>query len=163
MNRATCSSIILLRAPSSLTMDVSKGGTSITSLGHLCQCFTLITKNFLFISSLNLLCFSFTTPLKGCSGTGMGCPERWWSHRAWWCSKSIWMLCWGTWLSENHWWRASEWLDWMILWVFSNLSDSMILWLWSFSTPRPFYDFMIRYSVIAYGVRETPGFIICLS
>ena len=34
-----------------------------------------------------------TTSLKGWSGTGMGCPERWWSHRAWWCSKSIWMLC----------------------------------------------------------------------
>ena len=33
------------------------------------------------------------TSLKGWSGTGMGCPERWWSHRAWWCSKSIWMLC----------------------------------------------------------------------
>jgi len=30
--------------------------------------------------------------LKGWSGTGMGCPERWWSHRAWWCSKSVWML-----------------------------------------------------------------------
>ena len=27
------------------------------------------------------------------SVTGMGCPERWWSHRAWWCSKSVWMLC----------------------------------------------------------------------
>ena len=26
-----------------------------------------------------------------------------------------------------------RWLDWMILWVFSNLSVSMILWLWSFS------------------------------
>ena len=34
-----------------------------------------------------------TTSLEGWSGTGMGCPERWWSHRAWWCSKSVWMLC----------------------------------------------------------------------
>jgi len=34
-----------------------------------------------------------TTSLKGWSGTGMGGPERWWSHGAWWCSKSIWMLC----------------------------------------------------------------------
>jgi len=25
-----------------------------------------------------------TTSLKGWSGTGMDCPERWWSHRAWW-------------------------------------------------------------------------------
>ena len=24
-----------------------------------------------------------TTSLKGWSGTGMGCPEKWWSHRAW--------------------------------------------------------------------------------
>ena len=23
------------------------------------------------------------------SGTGMGYPERWWSHRAWWCSKCL--------------------------------------------------------------------------
>ena len=34
-----------------------------------------------------------TTSLKGWSGTGMGCPERWWSHRPWWCLKSVWMLC----------------------------------------------------------------------
>ena len=34
-----------------------------------------------------------TTSLKGWSGTGMGCAERWWSHRPWWCSKSVWMLC----------------------------------------------------------------------
>jgi len=34
-----------------------------------------------------------TTSLKGWSGTGMGCPERWWSHRPWWCSKNVWMLC----------------------------------------------------------------------
>ena len=53
-----------------------------------------------------------TTSLKGWSGTGMGCPERWWSHRAWWCSKSVWMLCWGTWFSENPWWRANGWTGW---------------------------------------------------
>jgi len=41
------------------------------------------------------------TSLKGWSGTGMGCPERWWGHQVWWCSKSVWMLCWGTWFSEN--------------------------------------------------------------
>jgi len=34
-----------------------------------------------------------TTSLKGWSGTGIGCPERWWSHCAWWCSRSVWMLC----------------------------------------------------------------------
>ena len=53
-----------------------------------------------------------TTSLKGWSGTGMGCPERWWSHWSWWCSKSIWMLCWGTWFSENHWWWANGWTGW---------------------------------------------------
>jgi len=53
-----------------------------------------------------------TTSLKGWSGTGMGCPERWWSHRAWWCSKSVWMLYWGAWFSENHWWRANGWTGW---------------------------------------------------
>ena len=25
---------------------------------------------------------------EGWSGTGMGCPERWWSHRAWRCSRN---------------------------------------------------------------------------
>ena len=59
--------------------------------------------------------------------SGMGCPERWWSYRAWWYSKSVWMLCWGTWFGENHWWTENEWLDWMILWVFSNL---VILWFY---------------------------------
>jgi len=54
------------------------------------------------------------------------------SPTLWRCSKRVWMLCWGTWFSENHWWRVNEWLDWMILWVFSNLSDSMILWFMFF-------------------------------
>jgi len=53
-----------------------------------------------------------TTSLKGWSGTGMGCTERWWSHWPWWCSKSVWMLCWGTWFSEKHWWRANGWTGW---------------------------------------------------
>jgi len=53
-----------------------------------------------------------TTSLKGWSGTGMGCPERWWSHRPWRCSKSVWMLRWGTWFSDNHWWRANGWTGW---------------------------------------------------
>jgi len=53
-----------------------------------------------------------TTSLKEWSGTGMGCPERWRSHRAWWCSMSIWMLCWGTWFSENYWWRTNGWTGW---------------------------------------------------
>ena len=32
-----------------------------------------------------------------------------WNHWAWWCSKNVWMLCWGTWFSENHWWRVNGW------------------------------------------------------
>jgi len=67
--------------------------------------------------------------LKGWSGTGMGCPERWWSHWAWWCSKSIWMLCWGTWFSENHWWWVNGWTGWScgsfptlaILWFYDSM------------------------------------------
>jgi len=84
-----------------------------------------------------------TTSLKGWSGTGMGCPERWWRHWAWWCSKSIWMLCWGTWFSENHRWRANELLDWMILWVFSNLSDSMIQWFYDSGSLTFVYIFFL--------------------
>ncbi len=34
-----------------------------------------------------------TTTLKGWSGTGTGCPQWWWSHRLWWCSKRVRMLC----------------------------------------------------------------------
>jgi len=30
-----------------------------------------------------------TASLKGWSGTGMGCPERWWSHRRWRCSRNF--------------------------------------------------------------------------
>ncbi|KAK4818403.1 hypothetical protein QYF61_012324 [Mycteria americana] len=45
----------LLRAPSNLTLNVSRDGASTTSLGNLVQCFTtLIVKNFFLISSLNL-------------------------------------------------------------------------------------------------------------
>ena len=74
-----------------------------------------------------------TTSLKGWSGTGMGCPERWWSHRAWRCSRNIWTLCWGTWFSEKYWWWVNGWTGWscgsfptlVILWFY----DSMI-WHW---------------------------------
>jgi len=75
------------------------------------------------------------TSLKGWSGTGMGCPERWWSHRACWCSKSIWMLCWETWFSENHWWRANGWTGWSC----GSFPTLAILWFydhWIFPTHR---------------------------
>ncbi|KAK4823599.1 hypothetical protein QYF61_003799 [Mycteria americana] len=47
------------RAPSNLTLNVSRDGASTTSLGNLFQCLTtLIIKNFFLISSLNLSSFS---------------------------------------------------------------------------------------------------------
>ncbi|KAK4819472.1 LOW QUALITY PROTEIN: hypothetical protein QYF61_004698 [Mycteria americana] len=51
-----CDSVkLLLRAPSNLTLNVSRDGASTTSLGNLFQCFTtLIVKNFFLQSSLNL-------------------------------------------------------------------------------------------------------------
>ncbi|KAK4828156.1 LOW QUALITY PROTEIN: hypothetical protein QYF61_024071, partial [Mycteria americana] len=52
-------SIMLLRAPSNLTLNVSRHGASTTSLGNLFQCFTtLIVKNVFLISTLNLPSFS---------------------------------------------------------------------------------------------------------
>jgi len=69
---------------------------------------------------------SSTTSLKEWSGTGMGCPGRWWSHRAWRCSKSVWMLCWGTWFSENHWWRANGWTGWSS----GSFPTLVILWFY---------------------------------
>ena len=27
------------------------------------------------------------------SGNGMGCPEKWWSHQHWRCSRNVWTLC----------------------------------------------------------------------
>ena len=49
----------LLRAPSSLALNVSKDGASPTSLGNLFHCFTtLIGKNFFLVFSLNLPSFS---------------------------------------------------------------------------------------------------------
>jgi len=65
-----------------------------------------------------------------------GLPERWWSHRVWWCSKSVWMLCWGTWFSERHWLWANGWTGWScgsfptlaILWLCLNFSDAQQLY-----------------------------------
>jgi len=36
-----------------------------------------------------------TTSLKEWSGMGTGCPERWWSHWPWRCSRNVWTLYWG--------------------------------------------------------------------
>ena len=49
----------VLRAPSSPTLNISKDGTSTTSLGNLNQCLTTpIKKAFFLVSSLNLFFFS---------------------------------------------------------------------------------------------------------
>jgi len=46
----------VLRAPSSLTLNVSKDGSPTTSLGNLCQSLIALTvKNFFLISSLDVL------------------------------------------------------------------------------------------------------------
>ena len=82
-------------------------------------------------NSHDMVTLGNTTSLEGCSGTGMGCPERWWSHRAWRRSKSIWMLCWGTWFSENHRWRVNAWTGWScgsfpplaILWFYGSVLE----------------------------------------
>ena len=58
MSRDIFSWIWLLGAPSNLTLNVSKDGASISSLGNPFQCFTtLIVKNFFLISTLNLPSF----------------------------------------------------------------------------------------------------------
>jgi len=43
MNRDTYSYTSLLRAPSSLVLNVSRDGTSITSLSNMFQCLTTLT------------------------------------------------------------------------------------------------------------------------
>ena len=68
-----------------------------------------------------------TTSLRERSGAGMGCPGRWWSHRPWRCSRKVWMLCWGTWFSENHWWRANGWTGWCC----GSFPTSAILWFYN--------------------------------
>ena len=37
--------------------------------------------------------FGKISSLKEWSGTGMGCPGRWWSHQPWRCSRNVWTLC----------------------------------------------------------------------
>jgi len=79
-----------------------------------------------------------TPSLKGWSGTGMGCPERWWSHWPWRCSRIVWTLCWGTWFSENYWWWVDGWTGWsrgsfpalVILWHpgWADLGGNDCLW-----------------------------------
>jgi len=64
------------------------------------------------------------------SGTGMGCPERWW--RPWRSSKNVWMLCWETWFSKNPWWQVDGWTGWSC----GSFPTLAILW---------FYDLVPRF------------------
>ena len=60
MNRDTYISVRLLKALSSLILNVSKDRASTTSLGNLFQCLTtLIVKNFFITFNLNLPSFSW--------------------------------------------------------------------------------------------------------
>ena len=60
----------------------------------------------------------------------------------------FWMLCWGTWFSENHWWRENGWTGWscgsfptlaMNLWFYDfwyNILNSIyqhVVWIEFFS------------------------------
>jgi len=56
-----------------------------------------------------------------------------------WCSKSVWMLCWGTWFSGNHWWRANGWTGWSC----GSFSTLAILW---FYDSLPGVEYLCRYS-----------------
>ena len=58
----------VLRALSSLTLDVSRGGASTTSLGNLCQCLTTLTvKNLVLISNILAgLCSTLSSPSPYC-------------------------------------------------------------------------------------------------
>ena len=90
-----------------------------------------------------------TTSLKGWSGTGMGCPERWWSHRAWRCSKSVWMLCWGTWFSENHWWRVNGWIGWSC----GSFPTLVFLWFYDSKETNALWNLSVRWKTCT----ESPG------
>ena len=59
MNRDPYSYIKLLRALSSLTLDISRNGASTTSWGNLFHCLTIhVCKTFLLYTNLNLPSFS---------------------------------------------------------------------------------------------------------
>ena len=77
------------------------------------------------------VCLRFETSLKGWSGTGMGCPDWWWSHLPWRCSRNIWTLCWGTWFSENHWWWVDGWTGWSC----GSFPTLVILWFYEYNLP----------------------------
>ena len=50
----------------------------------------------------------------------------WWSHWPWRCSRNVWMLCWGTWFSENYWWWVDGWTGWSC----GSLPTLVILWFY---------------------------------
>jgi len=108
-----------------------------TSLSHLCwkmstfqefweflvtppQCWPWATSAVL--TQHLLLLWKGGQALEWAAQRGVGVPDPWW------CSESIWMLCWGTWFSENHWWWANGWTGWscgsfptlVILWFYEH-------------------------------------------
>jgi len=55
MSRDLYNKIRLLKAPSNLTLNVSRDGASVTTLANLFQCFTtIIMKKFYLLSNVNL-------------------------------------------------------------------------------------------------------------
>jgi len=54
----------------------------------------------------------------------MGCPRRWWSHQPWRYLRNVWMLCWGTWFSENYGWWVDGWTGWSC----GSFPTLVILW-----------------------------------
>ena len=73
-----------------------------------------------------------TTYLKQWSGTGMGCPGRWWSHRPWRFSRNVWTLCWGTWFNENYWWWVDGWTGWSC----GSFPILVILWFYEITNKK---------------------------
>jgi len=73
--------------------------------------------------------FKKNSSQKEWSGTGTGCPGRWWSHHPWRCLRTVEMWHWGTWLVGI----MGLQFDWMILMIFPT---PVILWF-SFY-PHPF-------------------------
>jgi len=89
-----------------------------------------------------------TASLKGWSGTGMGCPERWLSHRPWRGSRNVWMLCWGTWFSENYWWWMNGWTRWSC----GSFPTLVILWFYEY---HAYYTWQGKCTYILQSLRAT--------
>jgi len=109
----------------------------------------------------------------------MRCPERWWSHRPWRCSRYVWTLCWGTWFVENHWWWVNGWTGWscgsfptlVILWFYDSKSHCQCkAWKQQFGKNEHFIDHLqgaqgrlqttARFMYCLFGMGRFPCFMI---